>query len=873
MEQRRRYAAAGWLPAAPALTGAAGGTSPLAADLLLLLAAVLTAGVLWRRGRRVCRGLRGWTLLAVAVVVGVLSHALAQWLWPGPSGVLLAPARLLVPLPALLLALAGVLTLPSGAALRRAGGRLLTGTALFGSATVVLGQVLVVGPALHGDGSPPVSRLALELSCGATAVLLTAVLVVVTVSAGPRRTSGALLLAAAGAEATAHGLAVVGAQRDVPGLAVLVPAAQLAALLLLSLAARRDPGRAAVTRRTGPGLAGQLLPHLVMAAAVLLYAGAALLGAAPTGVAALAASAAVVLTAVHRVLSARHEARVATRLRSSEAYFRSLVRASTDAVLILDPDLTVTWAPPSLAGGPALTGAPLPDAVHPDDAAAVRDWLTGAAPTGLRTFRLPGGTGSWRVLEAGVTDLRDDADVRALVLHCRDVTARLHREGELRSLAFTDPLTGLPNRAAQTAALTARLAQPAPAAGGGLLVLELCGLREAQADAGRDVGEVALTEVARRLRATVRGDDQVARVGTELFGVLAEGADDELDRLAARCLSAIEQPLVTELGLLDLTAVVGLVPLTAGLTAADAVDRAELAVADARTAGPGAVRRWRLELGAARDRREALRRDLVGARERGELSVVWQPVVALADSRVTGVEALLRWQHPTLGEVLPEEFLPVAEQAGLVLDLQRWVFAETTRDALTLPEVEGPLTLAVNVSVRHLAAGTLVGDVGAALRASGLPAQRLQIEITESALLTEGAAADAVAADVAALRLMGVRVALDDLGRGWAALPQLARVPVDVVKLDPGFLARIDRDAVVRALCESVVRLADGLGMDVVAEGIESTSQLAAVQAAGCTAAQGFLLARPLPLPALRTLLVDNAGLLWPGLAGRVGAR
>jgi EAL domain-containing protein (putative c-di-GMP-specific phosphodiesterase class I) len=176
----------------------------------------------------------------------------------------------------------------------------------------------------------------------------------------------------------------------------------------------------------------------------------------------------------------------------------------------------------------------------------------------------------------------------------------------------------------------------------------------------------------------------------------------------------------------------------------------------------------------------------------------------------------------------------------------------------------------VNVSVRHLAAGTLVGDVVDALRVSGLPPERLQIEVTESALLDECGAAAAVAADVAALRLMGARVALDDLGRGWAALAQLARVPVDVIKLDPVFLARVDRDPVVRALCESVARLGTGLGIEVVAEGVESASQLAAVQGAGCTAAQGFLLSRPVALPTLRTLLAESAGTLWPGVVGRV---
>ena len=181
------------------------------------------------------------------------------------------------------------------------------------------------------------------------------------------------------------------------------------------------------------------------------------------------------------------------------------------------------------------------------------------------------------------------------------------------------------------------------------------------------------------------------------------------------------------------------------------------------------MRRYRAELTAARDRREQLRRDLVGARERGELGLVWQPIVALADHRVTGVEALLRWQHPEHGDVPPEEFLPLAERAGLVVDLQRWMLHAATAAAATLPEHGPALKLGVNVSAQHVGAGTLVGDVTSALRESGLSPERLVVEIAESALTADG-----ITDDVTALRLMGVHLALDDFGRGASSLPGLA---------------------------------------------------------------------------------------------------
>jgi diguanylate cyclase (GGDEF)-like protein/PAS domain S-box-containing protein len=714
------------------------------------------------------------------------------------------------------------------------------------------------------------------------------VLVLISVSAGPRRVSGALLLLAAAVWAGAHGLAVAGEQLHLSVPVVGVPTGQLAALALVCLAALRDPGADAVappTRTTARlTVAGQLLPHVVLVAAALVHLGAPLAGAQPPHTAGIALLCCLALTAVHRWVAVRDEARAAGRLRRSEAYFRSLVRSSSDAVLILDSGLRITWAAPSLhppADAPALVGRRLSDTVHPEDADAVRRWLPDtapdgdpapAAPTGLRSFRLQDRSGNWRVLEAGVSDLRDDADVRALVLHCRDVTDRLDREHELSSLAFTDALTGLPNRAAQRTVMTGLLAELAAPVDGSpedvaLLLIEVQGLEEAREHAGRDVVDVALVEVARRLRATVRAEDQVARVGAELFSVLAHGTGNEPDLVAARCLSVIEAPITTDAGIVDLTAAVGFAPLDAALPEGTTVDRAELALLDARTAGAGSVRRYRDELTAARDRREQLRRDLVGARDRGELGLVWQPIVALADHRVTGVEALLRWQHPEHGDVPPEEFLPLAERAGLVVDLQRWVLHAATAGAATLPGHGLELKLGVNVSAQHVNAGTLVGDVSSALRESGLSPERLVVEVAESALT-----ADRVADDVTALRLMGVHLALDDFGRGHSSLPGLGRMPVDIIKLDRTLLSRVDRDPYTRAICEAVVALGSALSIDVVAEGVETASQLGVLQALGCGFAQGFLLSRPVTLTGLVQLLHDHEGRLWPGIVGRVAA-
>ena len=612
-------------------------------------------------------------------------------------------------------------------------------------------------------------------------------------------------------------------------------------------------------------LSGRLVPQLALVAAALALLAVALLHVDLPPVAGAALAGCLALTALQRSVAVRVQARATARLRRSEALHRALADAGSDVVLVLDDDLLVSRVTPAL---PGLRGRPLTECVPAGDAAAVHAWLTGPLSDGDRhVFRLLDPAGAPRVLEAAVSDLRADPDVRALVLHARDVTARHDRERELRALAFTDPLTGLPNRAAQERSLRGALAGDATDLT--VLLIEVQGLRAVHEDAGRTVVEAALVEVARRLRATVRGEDQVARVDAELFGLLARGSQAEVDRLAARCLAALESPIVTEAGLVDLCGVVGLAPLSTGLptgrSAAEVQDRAELALAGARSAGAGSVCRWRPELTAVRDRRERLRHDLVGARDRGELELAWQPVVDLAEHRVAGVEALMRWRHPDLGDVPPEEFLPVAGRAGLTVELQRWVLQEATRAVVRLPQQGPALRLGVNVSAAHLAAGTLVADVTRALADSGLPPERLVVELAES-LLDRPRVGD----DVSALRLMGVHVALDDLGRGASSLAGLGRLPVDVIKLDRTLLSRIDRDPYVRAVCAAVVALGRTLRVDVVAEGVETAGQLAVLETLGCGFAQGFHLSRPIGLAALTELLEADGGRLWPGVHGPV---
>jgi diguanylate cyclase (GGDEF)-like protein/PAS domain S-box-containing protein len=844
-------------------------------DLALAALGIATAVVLWTAGRSKQSGWRGWRLLAPAPllpVVGAVAVTVAD-----PSSPLEQVAlRWLPTVPGYALAVVGILTLVTPSRLR-GGARPAVELTLFLTACVLLVQVLVLGPELSWLDLDPTGRAVLAAAVVVTSVTVAAAVLLLGVIESRRQPMALVLLAAAALLAPGRALgtsAMLTEEHVVGDVGRFLVAG---GLVLLGAAVLLDPGPCPESHpqpRTGRSAhLRQLLPHLAMTVACFGAATVALTGHRISPVIAVGGSLCAVLAVLHRWLSARDEQRLNARLRRSEAYFRSLVAASSDAVLILDGGLRVTWSSATLGttlGSPDAVpvGTDLLELVHPEDALPVARALlepaTGdATPPGLQ-LRLRHADRTWRYLEASFSDLRSDTVVRAVVLHCRDTTERVARERALEQVAFTDPVTGLPNRAGCEQLLEQALAE-AGTTRRSLLLIELDGLDAVREDAGHDVVTAVLVEVGRRLRATVRGGDPVTRVGGGAFAVLAEGAPHAVDLLADRCLSVIEQPLDTTAGLFDLSASIGVVDLGAAESVADLMTRAELAVRAAGAAGTGTALRYRPALGSAAERRARLREDLPGAWDRGELSVLFQPVVSMAEQRVTGVEALLRWQHPQLGEVPPTEFVPIAERAGVIGELQRWALETAAEAVLTLPHGAAPLRLGVNISASHVAARTLVRDVAAVLQSTGLAPERLILEITEATLMSEG---EHVAVDMEALRLMGVHVALDDFGTGRSSLAHLTRLPIDVLKLDHAFVLRVDRDPKARALCESVVAIAGALGLDVVAEGVETPAQLGALRAAGCGFAQGFLLARPMRLLDLVSMLDHGAGQLWPGLVG-----
>lgn len=849
----------------------------VAGEIAVVGAGVLAATVLWTTAPRTARP-RAWRLFALAPLFPVAAALVAAVAAP-VDPVEMAVFRWLPTVPGYCIAVIAILSLVDCRGLR-ARPRAAVEVALFLFASLITVSLLVVGPAARWSALGWDERAVLGAAVLTTSATMAAALTALSVVEPSRRTMAVVLLAGTALLTAGRGLstsAMLGGS-PVPLGAARFPVA--AGLLLLCLAVLLDARPVVDTsRRQGRRSfdLGQVLPHLTLLVAVATVGSVALTGGDPTPGMIAGVVFCVALTAVHRWMSAREEHRLTARLRRSESYFRSVVQSAGDAVVILDDDLTISWASPALdralgAAAADLVGRPLLECVHPDDVPGLTAALPVAgadrapepADSGLLTLRLTDAAGEWRYLEAGVSDLRRDPDVGAVVLHCRDMTERHAREQALQGIAYTDPMTGLPNQAGVLSALQTVLGQPAGGATN-FLMIELVGLAAVRESSGRSTVTAAMTEVARRLRATVRGEDTVARIGGGAFAVLAHGDDADADRLANRCLSVVEQPIVTATGLVELTAGIGVVPIEPGTGVEAVLERADLAVRAAHEAGPGHARRYDGSLGEAAGRRERLLHELRGARARDELYLLFQPIVSLGEQRITGVEAELRWRHGALGDIAPAEFVPIAERAGLIGEVVRWGLEEAATAAAALPVSGTPLRIGMKVPGGYLAGGTVVGDVEAALAASGLSPERLVLQVGAPSVAGDD---ERLTLDISSLRLMGVHVALTGFGIESSALAHLTRLPIDIVKLDRSLITRIDRDPQSRALCESVVGIGRALGLDVVAEGVETTAQLAALAGFGCGFAQGFVISRPLPLARFTELLAGGDDVLLPGMVG-----
>jgi diguanylate cyclase (GGDEF)-like protein/PAS domain S-box-containing protein len=433
---------------------------------------------------------------------------------------------------------------------------------------------------------------------------------------------------------------------------------------------------------------------------------------------------------------------------------------------------------------------------------------------------------------------------------------RARIEDELRIQALEDPLTGLANRSY----LAAHVEQAIAAAGRGegglaLLLLDLDRFKVVNDTLGHGAGDELLCAVAARLRSAIRRGDLAARLGGDEFVVVCGGAGaapHEVAALASRVLERVSAPYVVDGRELHIGASAGLVFAEGDDATAESLLRdADVAMYRAKEAGGDRYEVFDAGLRAAVVHRLATEGELRHAVARDELRLHLQPVVDLHRDELVGFEALVRWEHPVRGLVGPAEFIGVAEETGLIVGIGGWVLAEATRQLALLQEAAGrPLRMSVNLSARQLRPA-LVDEVAEALREAGIDARRLTLEVTET-LLVQGPGAVEV---LSALRSLGVAIAIDDFGTGWSSLGALQRYPVDVLKLDRSLVAPAASSGPAAALARAVVDMAQALGLDVVAEGIEDDEQLAAMRSLGCPHGQGFVFARPMPMEAALALV------------------
>ncbi|MGH9030253.1 MAG: putative bifunctional diguanylate cyclase/phosphodiesterase, partial [Acidimicrobiales bacterium] len=416
---------------------------------------------------------------------------------------------------------------------------------------------------------------------------------------------------------------------------------------------------------------------------------------------------------------------------------------------------------------------------------------------------------------------------------------------------FHDSLTGLANRSLLldrlAHALDSSLRRKTSVA---VLFVDLDQFKEVNNVAGHRAGDAVLAEVARRLEAIVRPSDTVARLGSDEFVVLCEDIGSpqvETTAVAKRMLTAMSAPFAVADREVFNSASVGIAVGRPGDDPEDLIARADAAMYLAKQRGRGRYELYELAIEEGRTRRAELANALHRALDRDELVIVYQPVKKIESRAVVTMEALLRWHHPVLGQVSPAEFIPIAEETGLIVEIGRWVLETACSDCRAWQEAGHEIGVSINLSGRQLTEPSLVGDVGRVLGHTGLPPASVTFELTESILVTTDGCSRAV---LEQLKALGVRLAIDDFGTGYSSLSYLAELPVDDLKIDRSFVARLGNDDQSLPMVGAVVELAHTLGLSVVAEGVETKAELEELIRVGCDEAQGYLLGRPHPLSA-----------------------
>jgi diguanylate cyclase (GGDEF)-like protein/PAS domain S-box-containing protein len=570
----------------------------------------------------------------------------------------------------------------------------------------------------------------------------------------------------------------------------------------------------------------------------------------------------------------RDDARVRERRAKElvEARYASLIANASDVIMIVAPDGALQFVSPAFertfgVKPDDVVGRSLHDLWVGDDGEQMREFLADVARTpagavGPVELRVERGEERF-TLEIVGSNLTRDPAVQGLALNLRDISERKGLEEQLRELAFHDPLTRLANRnlfrdRVQHALALARRARRDVA----VMFLDLDDFKNVNDTLGHDAGDRLLQAVAERLVGTMRTTDTVARLAGDEFAVLLEGVDGlpDVERPAAKLVEALGMPFTLGETDIEVGISVGVAISTPDSAAEDLLSNADIAMYNAKAAGKDRYVVFEPHMQEALRERLRLEADIERALARGEFFLEYQPIIALRTGTLLGCEALARWRHPDRGVLMPRDFIHLAEESGHIIELGRFVLQRACEDWLRwcneLGVGDRGLHIALNVSGRHLQQGDLVRDVARALQDSGLDPANLVIELTESTMMHN---TEANLERLSELKALGVRLAIDDFGTGYSSLAYLHRFPIDILKIDRSFVLRLVTEGDGPELARAVVSLGDTLGIETVAEGIESEPQAEALLKLGCIAGQGFLFAPPTSLEHLAfTPFVDR---------------
>jgi diguanylate cyclase (GGDEF)-like protein/PAS domain S-box-containing protein len=545
----------------------------------------------------------------------------------------------------------------------------------------------------------------------------------------------------------------------------------------------------------------------------------------------------------------------------SEARFRALVQHSSDLVTIVDRSLAITFVSPSvveLLGVPpsATLGRRARSVVHPADRARFDHGMTALLDQpepGRPTFdiRLLHADGEWRTFEIVATNLLDDPAVDGIVINGRDVTDRRRSDVELRHRATHDALTDLATRSLFIDELAALLGRTDPdRAPVAVVAIGLDRFQTINDSLGHHAGDQVLVTTGDRLRRVAPPGALVARVGGDTFVAATPVASHpEAHAFAQSLIDVLREPVKVAGRRISVSARAGVVLSSADATAANLLRHADAALHRAKAVRSEPVTMFDRTLGDQAHRRLEVEQALPHAVANDELRIHLQPIVTTHDGVPIGVEALVRWEHPTLGPVPPLDFIGLAEDTGDIIEIGAWVLRRSC-EILSRWNREGhELRLSVNLSPRQFLAPGFVDQVRATLAETGFAAELLTLEVTESVLVEEGPSA---MSSLDELRALGISLAIDDFGTGYSSLVYLRRLHVDTLKIDKSFIDGLtegsDDDTIVR----TIIGLASSLGLGVVAEGVETEEQRARLVAHGCPHAQGYLFAPPLDPESLR---------------------